>query len=348
MSNPNDPTGQNKKIKVKNKKPIRYYMTTFVTVCALALLQIIIFVVGLSVLSEVYFYIEIACWCISLFVVYLIINRKVSASYKLAWCVPILLFPVFGGLAYVIARSRQAHKKFLKKAENAKNTVKKEMPAFQSDCSLSMKVCPRLSRYLAKKDHPGYDGTEITYFGSGEEMYNSMMEKLKGAKHFIFMEFFIIREGGMWQSILKVLRQKVKEGVDVRILYDGMGSVKCLPMGYDKKLRTEGINARVFHPFVPLISTMQNNRDHKKIVVVDGECAYTGGINISDEYIGLFDRCGKWKDSGILLTGKGAAGLTKIFLEMWYLDNPADKDIRRFFPPGFRRRTFFRRGKHAA
>lgn len=320
-----------RKSPMRGKKPLRYYMTTFITVCLLVLIQMILFVVAVFKLSEIAVYINFACRAISFFVIYYIVNRKYSASYKLAWCVPILLFPAVGGLAYVIARSRQAHRKFLQKSAAAEKTVSQCLPALSYDESDAEHICPKLSRYLSAKGYSGYGRTEVTYFRSGEQMYRSMLQALESAKKFIFLEFFIIHEGTMWDTILEILRRKVKEGVDVRVMYDGMGSVKCLPMQYDKKLRAEGIKTRVFHPFVPVISTMQNNRDHKKIVVVDGTVGYTGGINISDEYIGVIERFGKWKDSGILLTGDGVMGLTRIFLEMWYLEDPPDKQPAAFF-----------------
>ena len=147
-------------------------------------------------------------------------------------------------------------------------------------------------------------------------MYSMLMD-LKKAKRFIFIEFFIIERGTMWDSILEVLRQKAAEGVEIRLMYDDVGCISTLPHHYDKKLRAMGMQVVRFNRLFPLISTYLNYRDHRKICVIDGNIGYTGGINLADEYINEVDRFGHWKDTGVKLSGSGVANLTAMFLQLW-------------------------------
>ena len=148
-------------------------------------------------------------------------------------------------------------------------------------------------------------------------MFLDMLEDLKKAKHFIFLEYFIIHEGKMWNSILEILEQKVKEGVDVRLIYDDMGCVTTLPHRYYKKLQAKGIKCAAFNPVRPILNIVLNNRDHRKILVIDGHTGYTGGINLADEYINEEIRFGHWKDTGVMIQGDAVQNFTMMFLQMW-------------------------------
>ena len=192
-------------------------------------------------------------------------------------------------------------------------------------------VPSRLTTYLARCGFPTHVESTPTFFPTGESMYEDLLDKLRRAERFIFLEFFIIRTGIMWDGVRTILEQKAAEDVDVRLIYDGFGSMKTLPHKYHKELRKMGIKTQVFRPFVPVVTTIQNNRNHRKIVIIDGEWAYTGGINLSDEYINQYDRCGHWKDAGIRVEGNSVTSFTRMFLEMWYMDAPYDADMRKFF-----------------
>ena len=165
--------------------------------------------------------------------------------------------------------------------------------------------------------YPIYDCTDTRYYSLGEYAFEDMIRDLESAKSFIFMEFFIIEEGKMWGEVLDILSRKVKEGVDVRVMYDGTCEITTLPHEYPDKLRAIGIQCKVFSPLYPFVSTMYNYRDHRKILVVDGRCAYTGGVNMADEYINELPRFGHWKDNGILVRGEAAWSMTVMFLSMW-------------------------------
>ena len=164
---------------------------------------------------------------------------------------------------------------------------------------------------------PVHTNTTTKYYAVGDDMFIDMLEDLKKAEHFIFLEYFIIHEGRMWNAILDVLEEKVKQGVDVRLIYDDMGCVTTLPTRYYKKLQAKGIKCAAFNPVRPILNIVLNNRDHRKILVIDGHTGYTGGVNLADEYINEKMRFGHWKDTGVRLVGEGVWNLTVMFLQMW-------------------------------
>lgn len=164
---------------------------------------------------------------------------------------------------------------------------------------------------------PAWTNTEAHYFRVGEEMFASMCEELEKAEKFIFLEYFIIEEGKMWNTILDILTRKTKEGVDVRIIYDDVGSIATLPQHYDRYLVSLGIRAVRFNRFIPTLNTYLNYRNHRKMMIIDGNAGYMGGINLADEYINEKVRFGYWKDTGVLLRGEGTANMTSLFLQMW-------------------------------
>jgi cardiolipin synthase len=170
---------------------------------------------------------------------------------------------------------------------------------------------------------PLYDRTQVTYFPLGENKFEAMLEELEKAKEYIFMEYFIIEEGYMWGRILDVLTRKAKEGVEIRVMYDGMCEMSTLPPDYWKLLEEQGIHARAFSPIVALLSTHYNYRDHRKILVIDGKVAFNGGVNLADEYINRSSPFGHWKDTAVMLRGRAAQSFTLMFLQMWNTDEKA-------------------------
>lgn len=175
-------------------------------------------------------------------------------------------------------------------------------------------------------------------------MFPDMLEALKSAEHFIFMEYFIVEEGYMFDQIADILEEKAKSGVDVRFIYDDVGCISTLPPKYFRKLEERGIKCVAFNPFLPLISVVMNNRDHRKIFVVDGNIGFTGGINLADEYINKVERFGYWKDSGIRIEGDGVWNLTVMFLEMWNYIKGTSEEYDRFKPSVYQKKTFSQDG----
>ena len=262
-------------------------------------------------------------------VVLIIINSKSNPSYKIAWIIPILLFPGVGVLVYLFFKLQisirlmkkrlkletENSRKYLKQDNEILNKIKKEDRGLYN-----------LSNYLIKtSNYPVYDINNIEYFSSGLLQFRDMISKIKSAKKYIFIESFIIEKGYMFNTILNILKEKVKEDVEVRIMYDGFGSLLLLDHDYPEVLKSYGIKCKIFSPIKPIISAHQNYRDHRKICIIDGKIAYTGSMNIADEYINLKKRFGYWKDTGVRIEGDVVNSFVVMFLELWNLTNNIDE-----------------------
>ncbi len=261
-----------------------------------------------------------------------IVSRQDTAAYKLTWAVLILVTPVFGGLFYLLYRLQASTHSFSPRWPH----MEKAYFAPSDSLEAAIEALPHRSAELVSlQKHSGfpvYDGTKTTFFGSGEEKFAALLADLEKAEKYIFLEYFIVESGYMWDSILEILERKAKEGVLVRFMYDDMGCFALLPGGYRKTLEKKGIKCTVFNPFRPFLSAVQNNRDHRKIAVIDGRIAYTGGVNLADEYINRVEKYGKWRDTAIRLSGKGAWSLTVMFLHMWGLCTGKKEDPMAFYP----------------
>ncbi|MBO4682551.1 MAG: cardiolipin synthase [Bacilli bacterium] len=252
-----------------------------------------------------------------------IVNSRMDPAYKIIWLAIMVVLPVLGATLYLLF----ANKKFSKKEKKQVEKTHQELDKIMSYSSHGMinKInidkdpnAYNIAQYIRKNGHTEiYDNTETTYYPWGEDAFPVMLEKLRSAKHYIFMEYFIIEQGHFWNSILEILIEKAEQGVDVRVVYDDLGCMSTLPNDYDKYLESVGIKCSVFAPIRPFLDIRMNNRDHRKILVIDGHTGFTGGINIADEYINEKIRFGKWKDNAIMLHGYGVFGLTTLFLETW-------------------------------
>ncbi len=318
------------------RKLIKTLFSQLVIVSLLLILQVISMVWFVYKLSDYIVFIELALKIISLIVVIVIINRHSNPMYKLAWVIPILIFPLLGGFFYLFITGQMHTKYFFYKIQ--KNAERMTAPYSQDEriASEIEKTYPeRLGnvKYINKTTNLcAYACEGARYFSSGEEMHSSLLEELKKAEKYIFLEYFILSDGVMWQSIFDVLQKKAMAGVDVRILYDGMGSMGLLPRSFPKEMAKHNIKCRIFSPFVPFLSATQNNRDHRKILVIDGKTAYTGGINIADEYINKRFRFGHWKDMAVLVRGRAAFSFAMMFLSMWDVASREKTDIKAFEP----------------
>lgn len=269
-----------------------------------------------------------------------ILNEKQNASFKMAWLVPVLLFPVFGGLFYMFVQLQTEPKILAKRISDIHSRTKHYLPQNQAVWKKLKKESrsnSNMARYLFESGGaPVYENTNYKYYSLGEQFFEDMMLELKNAKQFIFMEYFIIQQGTMWNTMLEVLEEKAKEGVEVRVLYDGMNTVSNLPHDYPQILKSKGIRCRVFNPVRPAISTSQNTRDHRKILIIDGTIAYTGGVNLADEYINRKVRFGHWKDNAIAVRGDAVRSFVVMFLQMWNVCSRKldfDVDYGRYLEP---------------
>ncbi len=250
-----------------------------------------------------------------------LINRDVNPEYKASWAIVILGLPYMGATFYALFFRRRMTKKEVRALRGIYS--KFESPAECADNMRSLKEKSALAAGKAralKHDDPLADvfmGTRSEYFPSGEALFLSLCDSLRGAEKYIYLEYFIIDEGEMWDAVHSIILRKAREGVKVRVLYDDIGCMKTLHRKYYRTLVKEGIECRIFGKVTPKVTTVHNNRDHRKLAVIDGRVAYTGGVNIADEYINRKDRFGHWKDGGIKLTGAAAWGFTRQFLAMW-------------------------------
>lgn len=274
---------------------------------------------------------------LSAVVIIYILNEPINPSFKMAWIVPVLVIPIFGVLFYIFVQM-QFQTKLL--AKRLRTTIRATAPYLKQDQAVqeTIRKSSRRSSHLIDymKDHAGYpvyENTSVEYFPLGEDKFEALKRELKQAKRFIFMEYFIVERGLMWNTILEILEEKVKEGVEVRLMYDGMCSLMLLPYRYPRVLRSKGIQCKMFSPVRPTLSTYQNYRDHRKIVVIDGHTAFTGGVNLADEYINQKERFGHWKDTAVMLKGDGVRSFTMMFLQMWNITEREQDDYGSYVLP---------------
>ena len=262
-----------------------------------------------------------------------LLNTDADPSAKITWLLVILLMPAVGALLYCYTRSNLGMRMLKKRLNYLVETTENSIPQNRDVLNRLRKENPgaaALAHYLHRTGcYPVYDHTEVKYYPLGEDKWADLLEALQQAEHFIFLEYFIIDEGLMWGRVLEILARKAKEGVDVRVMYDGTCEFSTLPHDYPKRLQALGIRCKMFAPMTPFVSTHYNYRDHRKIAVIDGHTAFTGGVNLADEYINRRPRFGHWKDTAIRLRGEAVPSFTLMFLQMWGVDEK-ELEIDRF------------------
>ena len=270
---------------------------------------------------------------ISVATVIAIVNRSMSPESKVTWLI-VTFVPVFGPLLYLMFGERRLSKKELKQLQELNSIAFHENNGRQLHLQLQEtdKSAYGIINALLHMDSNAevYDHTDSQFFANGEEMWQQMLEDLKRAEKFIFLEYYIIDEGLMWDSILEVLEEKAAQGVEVKMLYDDIGCMVTLPGDYTVYLRSKGIDAHKFNKVIPRMTVAYNNRDHRKILVIDGQISYTGGINLADEYINRIERFGHWKDSGIRIDGPATQAFTRLFLMNWYINRGEISDFDQY------------------
>lgn len=300
------------------------------------LLQIAVLLAGMLWLNDYRSWINIALSVISWVAVVYIMSDKSNPSYKIAWIVLILAFPVAGVTIYLLFGGNKASSRENRKMERISRETHSSLPqdeAVMEELRARGDAAYNHTRYLLHTSHyPVYHNSEAAYYPIGEECFAAMCEDLETAEHYIFLEYFIIDKGKMWDTILEILCRKAAAGVDVRVLYDDFGCITRLPGNYPRQLREMGIRAHAFKPFVPVLSGRLNNRDHRKLMIVDGKTAYTGGVNLADEYINIGSKFGHWKDCGIRVKGEAAWSMAVMFLTMWDYVDHLEEDIGAFRP----------------
>ena len=303
----------------------------------LILIQMLVFLGIPYYLKEYATFIYSVMSLMEIIVLVYIINTEGNPAFKLSWILCVMAVPVVGTIFYIYVHL-QLETRFV---QNRLAALRMETePYMDQDQKITdalwegKSANAQLSYYLSHQlGFPTYRNTEAEYFPVGEAKFASMIKELEKAEKFIFMEYFIVEEGIMWNEILDILIDKVSKGVEVRFMYDGMCSMVQLPYHYPKTMKKYGIKCKMFSPIKPVLSSHQNNRDHRKICVIDGRVAFTGGINLADEYINQKVRFGHWKDTAVMLKGEAVQNFTMMFLQMWNVSERGKEDYAKYLTP---------------
>lgn len=259
--------------------------------------------------------------------------RDYNPAYKISWMFFIGILPSLGVLCYLIFGDKRPSRRMRnllapQEKEHASDLVQED----SLDSIKGKRIYGTVSYIKETSMYPAWEDPGVKYYPLGDDMFVDLLADLKQAKKFIFLEYFIISEGYMWESIEEVLKEKAEAGVDVRVVYDDIGSMKTLPKNFNKRLEDDGIRVITFNAVLPILSFAYNNRDHRKIAVIDGNIAYTGGANLADEYINKVKRFGHWKDAAVRVEGKAVWNFTVMFLNIWNAFRKTDADYNRYKP----------------
>lgn len=305
---------------------VLYNRVFFLSLAMVAQLLFFVFIVKVLLETSLFAY-ELSI-LLSVAAVVWIVNDGSNPAYKLSWIVLILVFPIFGGAFYFffgrVRLNRRLKARLLRRSASveivpgASPEPLEKLEALDWGAGLQ-------ARYLqTKAGSPLWEASLATYFSTGETAYEAILRELEKAERSIYLEFFIVGEGRMWDGVLEILRRKAAAGLDVRVMYDDFGCMGRLPPRYARTLEAMGIRCTVFNPLKPILSLQFNHRDHRKILVVDGKVGFTGGINLADEYINAVERFGHWKDDALMVEGDAAASFETMFLRLWEGARPGD------------------------
>lgn len=323
-------------LKKRKKGLLRIVFSRFGITALFLLIQVLVILILFIWFDEDVQYFAVVSTTFTVIIMLHLFTLEMEASSKLTWMFLITILPLPASLMLLFTEHDSGHRRLSRRLQrlirDSKNKITQDEEVLKKEEVVSTST-DALCHYLNHSGRfPLYDSTEVTYFPLGEQKFKAMLEELKKAEKFIFMEYFIIDEGLMWGSILKILADKAAEGVEVRVMYDGMCEISTLTSDYPKRLEKLGIKCKSFSPLTPFISTQYNYRDHRKILVIDGKVAFNGGVNLADEYINEIVRFGHWKDTAVMLKGKAADSFTLMFLQMWHLSEIGrDMDWDRYF-----------------
>lgn len=312
------------------KKTLNSILTRTLFIVLFVTLQAGVLVAIFLAFRKYFAYFYLFCILLTVLVTLYIVSSNTNPAYKIAWIIPIMLFPIFGGPFYLMfgqVRPSRKERQHMAEIEAQYYSVVNHRADALGRLREENKDASIQAAYIENAaSAPVYSNTETTYFSLGEEMFRQLLAELEKAQKFIFMEYFIIQEGEMWNAILEVLERKAAAGVDVRVMYDDLGCLFTLPANYAQVLEKKGIRCSVFNRFTNIFSSRFNNRDHRKICVIDGNIGFTGGINLADEYINAIEKHGHWKDTAVMLHGDAVWSLTVMFLALWdYVRNEQDE-----------------------
>lgn len=296
----------------------KIFFNRFIIIAMMLLIELFIILVSVTYFNTYFSLTKILGTILSVSIFLHIINRKQIPEFKLPWLFLMLVFPLLGTVLYIMFSGNKMTKKQTKCFEEIEEEMKKLINISDTDFSGVLENYKGIDNYLKNTSHnQSHFYNKTKFYRVGEEYFADLVEELKKAKSFIFLEYFIIEEGKMWNTIHQILLDKVKEGVEVKVLYDDLGCIGKIKGNYYNQLRKEGIECYRFNPFRPILSGIHNNRDHRKITIIDGNVAFTGGINLADEYINEIELYGHWKDTGLKIEGSSVVNFTMMFLQMF-------------------------------
>jgi len=301
------------------KKGMNRVLNPLTVTGLLILIQVGYFVLIIANLSANSYWFTVVFSAAAVVMALYVIWRDDNPAYKMGWLILICLLPILGATMYLFFGNKRPAKPLMRKIEPMELAHRKDLE--QKEILDHCVECPRtrdtINYVVNHGPYPAWKNTKTRYYPLADYAYPELLEDLEKAEHTIFMEYFIISEGGMWRGIFDILKRKAEQGVDVRLIYDDFGSLPTMPKKFVKELKSAGIKVHAFNPLKPILSLIYNNRDHRKMTIIDGYICYTGGFNLADEYINEEERFGHWKDSGLRLEGDAVWNYTVMFLTMW-------------------------------
>ena len=335
-----------KEINLKNRKRFKLFRRSVYSrliinffFIAVQIFLLVFFIIRLQKYLEVYFG---ASLILSASFMIFLVNKKGKNEFKIAWILPLLFIPLFSISAYLMYHTNRGSKRQSKRLSELRLETEKLLPAASqmeaSDFQTKSKYSD-LIHYLCKSNsfYP-YQNCDVKYFSCGEEFFPDLIASIRAAQKYIFMEFFIIDLDESWAEIMKALEERIEHGVEVRVLCDGLGSPILSSATCQKYLKSKGIHSKVFSQIIPVISTYLNNRDHRKIIVIDGETAYTGGLNLANEYFNRGEnRFPYWKDNGVRIKGQAVHTLIQLFLQNWNLNSKTMEEDYHFLEGSYQK-----------
>lgn len=327
----------NKKMKRKEVKSYagRILFSGVWIIALLIVIQFLMLIGTFYAFSEYSNFILEAMMITGAIVMVYIINEKSNPAYKIAWIIPIMLFPIVGSMLYLFVKfnfgniaAKGILQKNIKKSEKYAKTREEIKKEIESEDSKFFK----LATYIENAGgYPAWKNTSVEYYPLGDKLHQPILEMLESAKEYIFLEFFMVEEGKFWDSILEILERKAKEGLEIRLIYDDFGCVALLPRKYHLLLNAKGIKTKKYASLSPFLSTHLNNRDHRKMIIVDGKAAMSGGVNLCDEYINAYEKFGHWKDNGFIIKGDAVHNYLLMFLQMWHtMTGSVEEDYKKY------------------
>ncbi|MBR1432321.1 cardiolipin synthase [Ruminococcus sp.] len=317
---------------MKLKRILSSILSSNAAFVIMLLLQIGFLMLAVMSLGERFVFVYFALIVLDIILAIYLTNKNEPVSYRVSWIIIISIFPLLGGVSYLFIKLTQQFPKSIDmRNQKQTRTLLVQEDSVMEELKLRCPDSVNLARYVTDFGlYPVYRNTHAEYYPLGEIQFENLIAELETAKSFIFLEFFIITEGYMFDTMSELLIRKAREGVDVRLMYDGIGTGMLNSVKPFRKLEEGGVKCKVFNPFRPMISSVQNNRDHRKIVIIDGHTAFNGGTNLADEYINRKERFGHWKDTAIMIRGQAVWNYTVMFLQLW--EKAEDEEFMKYQP----------------